>query len=120
MSLELEIKALTVAVQELTNTLISGAKATLAVAKPVQPVHVPPAQPTVQPGLPADQPKQKLLDYQADVRPKVITLGAIPGGREAVTKLLGQFNVDHAAKIPQENWPMFLSALSKIATELGA
>ena len=62
----------------------------------------------------------EVIAYDSHIRPAILAVSEA-GGRDAVTEVLSQFGVNHANKVPQEDWPALLyAAQAKVAEIQGA
>ena len=54
------------------------------------------------------------ITYDTHVKPAILDVSANYGGREAVLKLLSDFNVDHASKLTPDQWPALLEKVAEM------
>lgn len=54
------------------------------------------------------------LTYETHIKPAILDVSANHGGREAVLKLLGEFNVDSAKALTPEQWPALMAAVAAL------
>lgn len=61
----------------------------------------------------SDEPQGEIA-YDTHIKPAILDVSANHGGREAVLKLLSDFNVDHASKLTPEQWPALLEKVAEL------
>ena len=54
------------------------------------------------------------ITYDTHIKPAILKVSANYGGRDAVLKLLSAFNVDHASKLTEDQWPALLAKVAEL------